>query len=212
MLGFWAWLGTGIMLIGLLASVAQIVQTLRDREFSTVYLSVLAVVVLLSGAAVVYLLQRRSAWSLPERIVLGTAGALLASTLALAMVWLVRGGDDVDEFDLDVLPGVQYDLDAGPGGLREPDLYRTVDGPDQISGVEVDGTFNPVQVVVDNAAPALCRRLVGQTGGRVRLVDVERGSKICLVTGARRPVLLTIREMPAGRDAPLHLRVTVLAP
>jgi hypothetical protein len=67
-------------------------------------------------------------------------------------------------------------------------------------------------VVDDNAAPTLCRTLINQTGGRVRLTEIERGSKVCLVTNSGRPVLLTVLEMPTNRDTPLRLRVTVLEP
>ena len=134
------------------------------------------------------------------------------------------------QFDLEVRPGVQYDLDVPPGqdvvGMtqvpfdspeyRRLDLYRTVEGPDQFAGVDMDNSeredFNPVRVMQDNDTAAVCRQFVGDRGGKARLATLKPDSKICLVTSEGRPMLLTVRELPDSRDGPLRLNVMVAAP
>lgn len=131
------------------------------------------------------------------------------------------------EFDLEVWPGVQYDLDVPPGQdvvgtMRIPfdapeykrlDLYRTVEGPDQFSGVDITGRedYNPVQVVSPSATAATCRQLVGARGGRARLAGLEVGSRVCLVTSEGKPTLLTVLELPVRREGSLPMRVIVAA-
>ncbi len=143
-----------------------------------------------------------------------------------AGIWWYRGvpalsdsGDVVyHEFDREVRPGVQYDLDVPPGQdvvgktqvpfdspeYRRLDLYRTVEGPDQFAGVDMDDRdredFNPVRVMQDRDTAAVCRQFVGDRGGKARLEMLKPDSKICLVTSEGRPTLLTVLELPDSRD------------
>jgi len=134
----------------------------------------------------------------------------------------------VQEYDLELRAGLAHDLDLPPEqaaigitGLTPGapeydrlDLYRTIGGPDpdQISGVESPsaGGFNPLRIVSTSATPTTCRQLGGQRGGNAHLAELAVGSRICLLTSAGRPTLLTVRSMPAWREEPLRLRVTVL--
>ncbi len=168
--------------------------------------------------------------------------SLAAGMVALALIAIAAGilwnrgtpappaGSDAvyHEFDLEVRPGVLYDLDVPPGQdvmgrarvsfdspeRQRMDLYRPVEGPDQFAGVDVTGweDFNPVQVVSLSGTPATCRQLVGAKGGKARVVELEAGSKVCLVTSEGRPTLLTMLELPVRREGPLLMRVTVGAP
>jgi hypothetical protein len=131
------------------------------------------------------------------------------------------------QFDLEVHPGVQYDLDVPPGqdvvgttqvsfdspDYRRLDLYRTVGGPGQFSGVDKDDTdredYNPVRVMRDSDTVAACRQYVGDRGGNAKLETLKPGSKICLVTSEGRPTLLTVLELPDSRAGPLRLNVMV---
>lgn len=174
---------------------------------------------------------------------------LMVSLLALALVVIAAGiwrsgiwwhsgasarsdsGDVVyHEFDLEVHPGVQYDLDVPSGqavvgktqvSFDSPeyqrfDLYRTVGGPDQFAGVDKDGTdrddYNPVRVVRDSDTVAVCRQYAGDRGGNAKLYTLKPGSKICLVTSEGRPALLTVLKLPDSRAGPLRLNLMVTAP
>ncbi|MGH3787056.1 MAG: AfsR/SARP family transcriptional regulator [Pseudonocardiaceae bacterium] len=174
---------------------------------------------------------------------LGRQPRLVVGLVALALVaiaagiWysgapaLSDGGDAVyHEFDLEVYPGIQYDLDVPPGqevvgrtqvpfgspDYRRLDLYRTVEGPDQFAGVDRDGSdredFNPVRVMQDRDTAAACRQFIGDRGGKARLETLKPDSKICLVTSEGRPTLLTVLELPDSRDGPLRLSAMVTAP
>lgn len=104
----------------------------------------------------------------------------------------------------------------GSPEYRRLDLYRTVEGPDQFAGVDMDNSeredFNPVRVMQDNDTAAVCRQFVGDRGGKARLATLKPDSKICLVTSEGRPMLLTVLELPDSRDGPLRLNVMVAAP
>jgi DNA-binding SARP family transcriptional activator len=175
------------------------------------------------------------------RLIVGLV-ALALVTIAAEIWWpgtwwhsaspaLSDGGDVVyHEFDLEVYPGVQYDLDVPPDQnvvgrtqvpfdspeYRKLDLYRTVEGPDQFAGVDMDNSnredFNAVRVMQDSDTAAACKQFVGDRGGKARLETLKPDSKICLVTSEGRPTLLTVLELPDSRDGPLRLSVMVTAP
>ena len=167
------------------------------------------------------------------RLVVGLVAPALVA-LAAGIWWSPAFSDSGDvvyhEFDLDVHPGVAYDLDVPPGqdvvgGTQIPldspeyrrlDLYRTASGPGQLSGVDIGSSdrddFNPVRVVQDSDTAAVCEQFVGDRNGKARLETLKPGSKICLVTGEGRPMLLTVLELPNNRAAPLRLNVQVTAP
>lgn len=176
-----------------------------------------------------------------ERKRIGRRPRLVVGVVALALMTIAAGtwwsgirwysGDAVyHEFDLEVHPGVPYDLDVPPGQdvvgktqvpfdspeYQRLDLYRTVAGPDQFSGVDTDGSdreeYNPVRVMRDGDTAAVCKQFVGDRGGKALLETLKPDSKICLVTSEGRPTLLTVRELPDSRDGPLRLSVLVTAP
>ena len=132
-----------------------------------------------------------------------------------------------NDYELLLRPGIAYDLDIPPGrpadwhasndihsdDFSHTDLYRPVQGPDQIGGVDIRGTndYNVVQLVGGDDDPTVCRQLPMRGGGRVRLAGLEPGARICVRTHDGRWAQLTLLEVPAAREAPLLLRVVLLA-
>ncbi|WNV88048.1 BTAD domain-containing putative transcriptional regulator [Umezawaea sp. Da 62-37] len=135
----------------------------------------------------------------------------------------------VNEYSLEVHPGTAYDLDVLPGeptdryvgsaqddpGWNQLDLYRTMSGPDQISGVDTTrtglaGAYNVVRLLNREAGTADCPRLPEQGGGKVMLSSLSQGAKVCVRTNQRRWVLLTVEREPAQRLEPIRVLVTVL--
>ena len=172
----------------------------------------------------------------PRRIRNPLAAVTAVVTLSVVglLLWAPRGGDrTIDssatfhDYELLVRPGIAYDLDIPPGrppdwhasndvdspDFRYTDLYRPTKGPEQISGVDVSGTddYNVMQLVDRDADPAACRRLPTRGGGRVRLAGLEPGARMCLRTHDGRWAQITLLELPVSREAPVLLRVILLA-
>lgn len=134
----------------------------------------------------------------------------------------------VNDFPLTVWPGIGYDFDLPPGqspdgqsftppdSPRYPllDLYRTVNGPDQISGVDPTPTdaiddSNALGPVPPDTVPQACRRLPALRGN-MKLAGVRAGAKFCVRTRGGHVALATITRMPAARREPIELRLIVI--
>lgn len=133
----------------------------------------------------------------------------------------------LNEFDLMVMPGVGYDLDILPGQpvsqhagakpstpeYRYLDLYRTWGGEDQLGGVDFRqiNDYNTLTVVPSGADSAYCRALPTGAAGKAVVSRLSVGSQICLNTNDGRWALITVRELPATRLAPLRVHIALAA-
>jgi hypothetical protein len=141
--------------------------------------------------------------------------------------------DDVrHRFTVTVTPGMAYDLDIDPGenplknsgwsgsdgNYAERDLYRTSktsesDPNTQLQGVQVpveSADFNRVVNVGPTDEPQRCRSLTGAGSDRLRLVNAQVGSQLCVKTRKGRWAMVRISRMPRTPADSMEIRVTLL--
>jgi hypothetical protein len=162
----------------------------------------------------------------PTSVPVGGPEASATTAVVIPSVRQPVAGSVANEFDLDVMSGVGYDLDVAAGqaantcissAFQHPecrDLYRVTGDTSaaQLSGVNSEGKddANAIHLVSANDPPTRCPTMATQSRGYVRLTALTAGSRMCLNTRQGRWVMLIVKAVPSGRDFPLSVHVLVL--